>query len=132
MLAWALAAATVLYSAAIVARPVWLAKPCGLADIDGSAPSSTALLIRAIGTRDIAIGTAMLLAADVQTLRTVTACRAASDFGDAALFGAALSGARRWKVAGFVASWGVLCPLPAFPDGTAPLTRADSDCIDER
>lgn len=110
----ALGAVTAAYSVAIMIRPVWLAKPCGLTQADGTVPASTALLIRAVGARDAALGTAMLLAPDTRSLRAATLCRAAADLSDAVLFGAALTGrARRWKVAGFAAAWGTLCAAAA-------------------
>ncbi|QTA36703.1 hypothetical protein JHY03_69180 (plasmid) [Streptomyces sp. CA-256286] len=109
-----LGAATAAYSVAIMIRPVWLARPCGLTQADGTVPGSTALVIRAVGARDAALGTAMLLAPDPRSLRVVTLCRAAADLSDAALFGAALTGrARRLKVAGFAAVWGTLCAVAA-------------------
>ncbi|MEU4173532.1 hypothetical protein [Streptomyces sp. NPDC026589] len=89
---------------------MWLAKPCGLVPADGTVPRSTALLIRAVGARDAAIGTAMALAPDIGVLRAATACRVAADLSDASLFGAVLTGrSRRLKVAGFAAVWGGLC-----------------------
>lgn len=109
-----LGAATAAYSVAIMVRPVLLAKPCGLTDADGTVPVGTALLIRAMGARDAAIGTAMLLAPDARSLRTATACRVTADLSDAALFGTALTGwSRRLKVAGAAVAWGALCAAAA-------------------
>lgn len=105
-----LGAATAAYSVAIMVRPGWLAKPCGFTSHDGTVPAPTALLIRAIGARDTAIGIAMLCASHPQALRAVTLCRVAADLSDAALFGTALKGrARRTKIAGFAVAWGTLC-----------------------
>ncbi|MER5972691.1 hypothetical protein ABT112_23665 [Streptomyces sp. NPDC002055] len=105
-----LGAATAAYSVAIMARPAWLARPCGLTDADGTVPAATALLIRAIGARDAAIGTAMLLATRTSALRTVTACRIAADLSDAVLFGTMLPDrSRRLKAAGLAAAWAALC-----------------------
>ncbi|MFD5805754.1 hypothetical protein [Streptomyces sp. NPDC127020] len=107
-----LGAATAAYSAAIMVRPVWLARPCGLINAAGAVPASTGLLIRAIGARDFAIGLAMLTAGDPSARRTATACRIAADWSDAALFGSLLPDTqRRLKVAGFAAAWGVLCAV---------------------
>ncbi|MFC8708111.1 hypothetical protein ACFUIV_38850 [Streptomyces anulatus] len=109
-----LGAATAAYSLAIMVRPALLAKPCGLARADDTVPAPTALLIRAIGARDAAIGTAMILAPDTSSLRTVTACRVVADLSDAALFGTALTGwSRRLKIAGFAVAWGALCAVAA-------------------
>ncbi|MFB7651568.1 MULTISPECIES: hypothetical protein [unclassified Streptomyces] len=109
-----LGAATAAYSAAIIIRPVWLARPCGLISADGAVPASTGLLIRAIGARDVAIGIAMLTAGDPPARRTATACRVAADWSDAALFGTLLPDTeRRLKVAGFAAAWGALCAVAA-------------------
>lgn len=55
-------AATFAYSVALIIRPAVLAKPCGLTDVVGTVPNATALLIRAVGARDAAIGAAMFLA----------------------------------------------------------------------
>ncbi len=109
----ALGAATVLYSLAIIARPQWLAKPCGLAmDGNGQVPRDTRLLIAAIGARDTAIGVAMLAAGDDRSRRVATACRIAADASDAVLFGTLLKDpAARAKVAGFAAVWAGLCAV---------------------
>ncbi|MET7403963.1 hypothetical protein [Streptomyces parvulus] len=105
-----LGAATAAYSAAIMIRPRWLGRPCGLTGPDGDVPTSTALLIRAVGALDLAVGTAMLLASGPSARRTATACRVAADLSDAALFGTLLPDAgRRPKIAGFAAAWGALC-----------------------
>lgn len=112
-----LGAATAAYSAAIIIRPAWLARPCGLINASGAVPSSTGLLIRAIGARDLAIGTAMLAARTPSARRTATACRVAADWSDAALFGALLPDSeRRLKVAGFAAAWGAVCAAAGAAD----------------
>ncbi|MGW6491876.1 hypothetical protein [Streptomyces sp. NPDC055056] len=100
-----------------MARPVWLARPCGLTDTDGEVPAATATLIRAIGARDAAIGTAIILATNPQTLRAVSVCRTAADLSDAVVFGSALTGDRRTKVTAFVTGWGALCALAALRAG---------------
>ncbi|MFC9269118.1 hypothetical protein ACFTXJ_15280 [Streptomyces zhihengii] len=110
----ALGAATAAYSIAITVKPAWLAKPCGLTTAEGAVPDDTALLIRAIGARDTAIGTAMLLATRPHAARTAVACRIAADWSDAVLFGALLSDpTKRQKIAGFAAGWGALCAAAA-------------------
>ncbi|MFB7999991.1 hypothetical protein ACFC4G_45375 [Streptomyces sp. NPDC056002] len=123
MLLRVLGAATAAYSAAIMVRPSWLAKPCGLARADGTVPAPTGLLIRSIGARDTALGMAMLLAPDLRALRAVTACRVVADLSDAALFGTALTGtARRAKAVGVAVTWGGLCAAAAArASRTAPV-----------
>ncbi|MGW6492716.1 DUF4267 domain-containing protein [Streptomyces sp. NPDC055056] len=96
-----------------MARPVWLARPCGMTDPDGQASATTATLIRAIGARDAAIGTAMVLTTNPQALRTISVCRTAADLSDAVVFGSALTGDRRTKVTAFATGWGILCALAA-------------------
>ncbi|MFB6550758.1 hypothetical protein [Streptomyces sp. NPDC056405] len=114
-----LGAATAAYSVAIMVRPVWLARPCGLTDDDGQVQESTATLIRAVGARDAAIGTAMVCARGPQALQAVSACRVAADLSDAVVFGTVLTGQQRVKVAGFAAGWGVLCAVAAAGLGRA-------------
>jgi hypothetical protein len=73
-------------------------------------PSSTGLLIKAIGARDLTIGAAMLTVRTQSTRRNATTCRGAADWSDAALFGTLLPDAeRRLKVAGFAAAWRAPC-----------------------
>ncbi|MER5950288.1 hypothetical protein ABT127_30000 [Streptomyces sp. NPDC001904] len=92
-----------------------LAKPCGLSEPDGSVSAPTGLLVRAMGARDTAIGTAMLLAKTPSASRTAAACRIASDLSDAALFGAFLPDvAARKKAAAVAGGWGLLCALAAW------------------
>lgn len=109
----ALGAATALYSAAIIAKPEWLAKPCGLRlGADGSAPRETRLLIGAIGARDAALGTAMVCAPDTRARQAATGCRIAADLSDAALFGALLPDPKaKAKVVAFATAWAGICAL---------------------
>lgn len=89
-LARLLGASTATYRLALIASPRLLATPCKLTATDGTIPSHVATLIRAIAVRDTASGLAMVLAPTGPALRVAVAARAASDFGDAAIFGAAL------------------------------------------
>ncbi|MFF3493225.1 DUF4267 domain-containing protein [Streptomyces sp. NPDC002795] len=108
-----LGAATTLYSVAIMAKPQWFAKPCGLPlEPDGTTPRGTGALIRAIGARDTAIGLAMVAATGSRARRSVTWCRVAADVSDAVVFGSLLDKREpRLKVAGFALSWAALCAL---------------------
>ncbi|MFF7551551.1 hypothetical protein ACFZA9_01470 [Streptomyces olivaceus] len=108
-----LGAVTAAYSAAIIVRPVVLARPCGMTDEDGTVPPATATLIRAVGARDVAVGGVMALARSPRTLRAAAVCRVAADLSDAVVFGAALTGRQRAKVAGFAAGWGALSAAAA-------------------
>lgn len=111
-----LGAATAAYSVAIMIEPLWLARPCGLAEGPGGAvvPTPIATIIRAIGARDAAIGAAMVLAPRGPALRAATAARVASDAADAVIFGTQLDERdRRRKIAGFAAGWALLCAVSA-------------------
>ncbi|MFF8844201.1 hypothetical protein ACF08N_16015 [Streptomyces sp. NPDC015127] len=105
----ALGAATAAFGVAITTRPQWLARPCGLTDEAGRVPPPTALLIRSIGARDVAICTAMLLAGDPRALRLTTACRVAADASDALIFGTLLDDrGRRLMAACSAGAWAAL------------------------
>ncbi|MBW1601971.1 hypothetical protein JJV70_07565 [Streptomyces sp. JJ66] len=106
-------AATVLYSVAITVKPAWLARPCRLrTDADGEPSRESALLIRAIGLRDTAIGAAMLMADGARARRVATGCRIAADATDALLFGTLLADRpARAKAAAFAAAWAALNAL---------------------
>jgi hypothetical protein len=111
-----LGAATALYSVAIIIRPALLARPCGLSSgPDGTTVATpVVILIRAIGARDVAIGTAMVCAPRGSALRTATAARVAADAADALVFGTQLGERdRRMKIGGFAAGWALLCGLSA-------------------
>nr|WP_271209041.1 hypothetical protein [Rhodococcus wratislaviensis] len=109
-LAGPLGASTATYSLALIASPRLLATPCKLTTTAGTVTSHVATLIRVIAVRDTASGLAMALAPTGPALRGAVADRAASDFGDAAIFGAALPDVpTKAKIAGFAAEWGLLC-----------------------
>ncbi|MFI8450157.1 hypothetical protein [Streptomyces erythrochromogenes] len=114
-------AATLGYGIAVACRPGVLARPCGLPD-----QGSSALLIRALGVRDAALGAAMMLAPAGAALRTAVLCRVAADAGDALLFGTFLArGAERAKAASVALAWGTLCGWTLTGNGrsAAPLVR---------
>ncbi|MFE9118621.1 hypothetical protein [Streptomyces sp. NPDC007172] len=108
-----LGAATALYGAAVMARPEWLAKPCALPlEPGGRVPGDTGLLIRALGSRDLVIGLAMVAATDDDARRFATWCRVAADASDAVIFGTQLPHRQaRLKAAGAAVSWAALCAL---------------------
>lgn len=109
-----LGAATVAYSLAILVRPVLLARPSGLAEGPGEQRVDPGLgvLIQAIGARDVAIGSAMMLAPRGRALQTSIAARVLADAADAVIFGAALPARdRRPRIAGFAAFWAALCAV---------------------
>jgi len=110
-------AATAAYGLSTVVRPAVLAKPCHLTEPDGSVSAPTALLVRAMGVRDTAMGTAMLLAKTPSASRMASTCRIASDLSDAALFGTLLPVvAARKKAAAVAGGWGLLCALAAWAE----------------
>ncbi|MFI6295748.1 hypothetical protein ACIBEJ_29415 [Nonomuraea sp. NPDC050790] len=110
-----LGAITMLYSAAIIVRPRLLAGPCDLVDTAGEPLPGVSTLIAAVGARDLAIGAAMMAAPEGVALRTAIAARVASDLGDAAVFGSALTSRRaRARIAGFALGWATVCALSAL------------------
>ncbi|MET9637196.1 hypothetical protein ABZY83_12360 [Streptomyces virginiae] len=118
-------AATLGYGIAVARRPAVLARPCGLSD-----QGSSALLIRALGVRDAALGAAMVLAPSGLALRTAVLCRIAADAGDALLFGTFLArGTERAKAASVALAWGALCGWTLTGDArsAAPLVREAAD-----
>ncbi|MFD4021003.1 DUF4267 domain-containing protein [Streptomyces sindenensis] len=105
-------AATAAYGVGVLVRPALMARPCGLGDEDGSVPAPAALLIRAMGVRDAAIGLAMMAAKDRSVRQAATACRVVADLGDAVLFGTQLPDpAARRKAAAVAGGWGALCAV---------------------
>ncbi|MGW7331665.1 hypothetical protein ACWGIU_24375 [Streptomyces sp. NPDC054840] len=97
--------ATLGYGVAVACRPGLLARPCGLPETGASA-----LLIRALGVRDAAIGAAMVVIPEGAGLRTAVLCRVAADSGDALLFGTYLARrAERAKAASSALTWAALC-----------------------
>ncbi len=107
-----LGALTAGYSVALAAQPKVLAKPLKLTRIDGSVDPTVAMLCRGLAVRDTASGLAMLFAPEGTPLKTATVIRAASDIGDAVVFGIGLAdpGARKKTIA-FASLWGLLCLL---------------------
>ncbi|MFF7250283.1 DUF4267 domain-containing protein [Embleya sp. NPDC008237] len=105
-----LGAATTAYGVAILLRPQWLARPCGLPTApDGSATADTAPLIRMVGARDAVIGVAITCATGDRARRVATWCRIGCDIGDAAILGACLpSKAHRAKAASIALAWAAL------------------------
>lgn len=105
-----LGAITAAYSIVIMVRPEVLAGPCGLTAADGSASSGVRTLIGGIGARDVAIGTAMVLAPRGPALQAAVAARVFSDAADAVVFGTRLPArGQRPKIAGFALFWAGLC-----------------------
>ncbi len=112
-----LGAATIAYSAAAIARPAIFAKPCGLAEPDGSVSEPAARLITAIAVRDIVISAGMVIGRG-RTRQAAALARALSDYGDAAVFASRLTDPRaRAKVAGVAAGWGTACLLAGLAAG---------------
>ncbi|SSC25501.1 Hypothetical protein KLENKIAIHU_4125, partial [Klenkia terrae] len=112
-------AATAAYSAALLVSPDLLLKPCGLASTHDSRA-----LTRLVGARDTAIGLAMVLAPAGAARRAAVGARVASDWGDAAVLGAALKGRpTQAKVLGFAAAWGALCLAALRYDERSAATR---------
>jgi hypothetical protein len=108
-------AATVAYSAALIANPRVLIGPGGLED-----SRDTRTLARAIGVRDAAVGLAMIAAPAGRARRLVTGARVLADWGDAAAFGAGLAGRlTRGKVVGVATTWGALSLLAGVMDERA-------------
>jgi len=100
---------TTVYSVAITAAPVLLAKPARLTGPDGSVPPATAALIRSIGSRDAAMAAALLVAPAGRSSTLLSVARAVSDAGDALWFGRLLDSRRDvLKVAGAALGWSVL------------------------
>ncbi len=103
---------TAAYGAAVIVRPEVMAKPTGMVDRHGRAPSAVALLTRAVGVRDVASGLAMVFAPSRRTLDLAVAVRVASDLGDGVVFGTTLSDkGLRAKAAGVAGGWGVVNAL---------------------
>ncbi|MFE0697528.1 hypothetical protein [Streptomyces sp. NPDC058869] len=120
-------AATAAYGVAVLVRPALMARPCGLDGEDGSVPAPTALLIRALGARDAAIGIAMMVAKDRSGRRAATACRVVADLGDAVLFGTRLPDpAARRKAAAVAGGWGALCAVAGLASDRPRGHRAGS------
>jgi hypothetical protein len=107
--------ATAGYSVALVAAPHILIAPAQLED-----SSDTRTLVRGIGVRDTAVGTAMILAPAGTARRLAVGARIAADLGDAGVFGAGLAGrGSRTKVVAFAAAWGLLSLVAGVLDERA-------------
>jgi hypothetical protein len=104
-----LGALTLAYGAAVAARPRVLTKPAGLETAARPSPRARRVA-RAIGTRDVASGAAMLLAPAGRPLQRAVAVRVACDLGDVVGFGIGSPGARnKVKAVGAAAAWALLC-----------------------
>jgi hypothetical protein len=102
--------ATAGYGAAILVRPRLMTGPCELSD-----DAASRVLTRAVGSRDMLSGLAMLLAGSPSTLRLAIAVRVGSDLGDAVVFGACLpTVTARRKAAAVASAWAALCALSAL------------------
>lgn len=98
-------AATVAYSAAILAKPDLMLKPAGM-----GRGQDDHTLTRMVGVRDAAIGLAMVLAPAGPVRRAVVGARVASDWGDSVVLGAGLRGRdSRGKAVGVGVLWGAVC-----------------------
>lgn len=105
----AVAAATVVYSAALAAAPRLLAAPCGLLDPAGDVPPDADSLIRSIGVRDAVLAAALMVAPTGPIMHVLTAARALADGSDTVLFGrVAPSSRQRAKIVGVAAGWAAL------------------------
>jgi hypothetical protein len=98
-------AATVAYSAAILAKPDLMLKPAGM-----GRGTDHRTLTRMVGVRDAAVGVAMMLAPAGPVRRAVVGARVASDWGDAVVMGLGLRGRdSRGKAVGVGVLWGAVC-----------------------
>jgi hypothetical protein len=98
---------TAAYGLATLVRPAILAKPSGLSA--GEPSSSVSTLVRAVGARDIAIGTAMAMSSG-RAQQVALAARIASDLGDAVTwaFSSAPDPSARRKTIAVGVGWGAL------------------------
>ena len=108
-----LGAATVGYAVVVLARPETMTDAIGLSD--GEADEGVQVLTRAMLARDLACGTAMMVAPAGWPLLTAIGIRVASDVGDAAIMGTSLPTSADRNAALMVAGgYGVLCALSAL------------------
>jgi hypothetical protein len=99
---------TAAYGLSTLVRPAIFAKPAGLSG--DRPPAPVALLVRAVGVRDLANGIAVATAPAGRPLRWAIAARIAADLGDAVTFAVSPASdpqARRKAVA-VGAGWGAL------------------------
>jgi hypothetical protein len=102
-------AATLAYSAAVLAKPELLARPCELTDDQGQVPGAVAAAVRAVAARDAVISAVMLVAPAGAALRAVTTARALCDLTDVVTLGVyAQDPKARAKVVGVAGGWGAL------------------------
>ena len=119
--------ATAGYGAAILVRPRLMTGPCELPD-----DAASRVLTRAVGSRDLLSGLAMLLAGSPSTLRLAIAVRVGADVGDAVLLGMFLPNVTARRKAAAVASvWGALCALSAVTvrDGSVLIQSQAGDSM---
>lgn len=99
---------TAAYGLSTLVRPAVFARPAGLSG--PRPPDPVAVLVRAVGVRDVAGGLAMAVAPAGPALRAAVLARIAADVGDAVTF--ALSPnpdpAARRKAVAVGAGWGAL------------------------
>ncbi|MCA1655533.1 MAG: hypothetical protein LC635_03605 [Pseudonocardiaceae bacterium] len=106
-----LGVATAAYGAAVFARPALLLKPSGMPP--GEKDLHT--FVRTLAVRDFASGVAMAAAPSRTAMRVAIAVRVASDAGDLAVLGKAMSGRpEQKKIVAVAGGWGLLCALSAL------------------
>ena len=107
--------ATAVFSAAVVAVPSALLRPCGLDD-----DRSTRALVRMVCARDVVLGVALAAAPAGRLRRRAVAGRLAADLTDAAALAVALRGEeRRGLVSASAAVWGLVCVTAGVLDERA-------------
>ena len=99
---------TAAYGLSTLFRPSIFAKPAGLSG--PRPPEPVAILVRAVGVRDVANGLAMAAAPAGPSLRLAIAARIAADLGDAVVFALSPNAdpAARRKAIAVGAGWGAL------------------------
>jgi hypothetical protein len=103
----AMGVVTAVYAASTVVRPEVLARPAGL-----EASSSTDVLVRAVGVRDLASGVALAVAPAGWAQGLALLTRITADLGDAVSFAAAdLSMTGKRKAVSVAAAWAGLGAL---------------------
>jgi hypothetical protein len=99
---------TAVYGLSTLARPSIFAKPAGLSG--EQPPDPVAILVRAVGVRDVANGLATAVAPPGRALRLAIGARIAADLGDAVIFALSPNAdpAARRKAVVVGAGWGAL------------------------
>ena len=106
---------TTVYSVTMTVAPKLLAKPMGLTTPAGTVPATTASLIRSIGTRDVALAVALLVAPTGYPMKVLTAARVISDGADAVWLGQVVNEpSMRKKISGVALGWAALEALVGF------------------